>query len=401
MKKIIILILLVIPYVSADIVITEVMYNPDFCSDTACEWIEIYNNGSSIVDLKDWKLDNSNFEDYIIKPNEFVVIVKDLNGFEEVYGNNDTIWNYTDGNYVILKGTFSLTNTQDTINLSGSNEDILTYEGSWGGDGNDYSLQKIDYNTGNEKSNWNESSVLKGTPGKDNFLKENTDLIVTLNIIDYAPIMTLIVYPDESLNEGYQILPDINNNKTINLNITIDSQKPLTKVEARFNNLSKEAVKINDTYIVNFSLEPYLRSGNYGINITVYTNTTVNSETVYFDYLGIISTSLDKNSLDFGDLIPGKTTQNKTVKIFNKGNTNVNVKISATDLTSPSNIIPVSYIKQFFKNWHDLTNNPEVIELNLIPGLNSFKELAFKIEAPANATKDTYTSTIKIIAIES
>lgn len=401
MKKIIILILLLIPYVSADVVITEVMYNPTFCSDTECEWIEIYNNGSSPVDLKDWKLDNGNFDDYIIKPNEFVVIAKSLEGFEAFYGNNDTMWNYTDGNYIVLKGTFSLTNTQDTINLSGSNEDILTYESSWGGDGNDYSLQKIDYNKGNEKNNWNESSTLKGTPGKDNFLKENTDIKITLNIIDVVPVILITIFPDESLNEGYQILPAINNNKTVSLNITIDSQKPITKVEAKFNNLSKQAIKINYEYLVNFSLEPYLKSGNYGINVTAYTNTTSNSEMIYFDYLGIISASLDKNSIEFGDLIPGKTTQNKTVKIFNRGNTNINIKISATNLTSQNNVIPAGYIKQFFKNWRGLTNNPEIIELNLIPSLDSFNELIFKIESPANATKDTYTSTIKIIAIES
>lgn len=34
-----------------DLVITEVMYNPAFCTDANCEWIEIYNASGSSVDL--------------------------------------------------------------------------------------------------------------------------------------------------------------------------------------------------------------------------------------------------------------------------------------------------------------------------------------------------------------
>ncbi|MBL4688265.1 MAG: lamin tail domain-containing protein, partial [Nannocystaceae bacterium] len=37
--------------VEGDLVITEVMYNPAFCTDANCEWIEIYNASGSAVDL--------------------------------------------------------------------------------------------------------------------------------------------------------------------------------------------------------------------------------------------------------------------------------------------------------------------------------------------------------------
>jgi len=37
--------------VEGDLVITEVMYNPAFCTDATCEWIEIYNASGSPVDL--------------------------------------------------------------------------------------------------------------------------------------------------------------------------------------------------------------------------------------------------------------------------------------------------------------------------------------------------------------
>jgi len=34
-----------------DLVITEIMYNPDFCPDADCEWLEIYNDAGAPVDL--------------------------------------------------------------------------------------------------------------------------------------------------------------------------------------------------------------------------------------------------------------------------------------------------------------------------------------------------------------
>lgn len=37
--------------VEGDLVITEVMYNPAFCTDANCEWVEIYNASGSDVDL--------------------------------------------------------------------------------------------------------------------------------------------------------------------------------------------------------------------------------------------------------------------------------------------------------------------------------------------------------------
>lgn len=403
MKKIIVLIsLLILPLVSADVVINEVMYNPNFCSDSVCEWIELYNNGSEVVDLSGWRLDNNPIEYYIIKPNEFVVIVKDRFGFEEFYGNNDTIWDTNDGNYEILQGTFSLTNTQDTINLSGSNEDILTYEGSWGANGNDYSLQKIDYNKNNGKENWNESSVLKGTPGKDNFLREDNNILVLVNIEESVILINAVLTPDDSQDLGYQVLPEVDQNKTIHMNITIDSPKPIIKVKVELNNITKEAIKINDNYHIDFSLPPYLKAGNYKINITAYTLNSSTSGTIDFQYLGLISTSIDNKILDFGYLIPGRTTGDKQVKVFNKGNVEMNIEMFATDLIGKNNIIPAGYIKGIISNSpRNLTKAPQLFELNLVPGMNSFEELLFRIESPVDAVKDSYSSTISVVALES
>ena len=48
--------------VHADVVITEVMYNPDRCSDSDCEWVELWNNGSEETNLSGFELDGKKLE---------------------------------------------------------------------------------------------------------------------------------------------------------------------------------------------------------------------------------------------------------------------------------------------------------------------------------------------------
>jgi len=42
-----------------DLVITEVMYNPNVCNDANCEWIEVYNASGSEVDLQGLRVQDS------------------------------------------------------------------------------------------------------------------------------------------------------------------------------------------------------------------------------------------------------------------------------------------------------------------------------------------------------
>src|SRR3989339_2043602 len=46
---------LYVSFVSADVVINEIMYNP-LGADDYTEWVELYNNGTLSVDLTGWQL---------------------------------------------------------------------------------------------------------------------------------------------------------------------------------------------------------------------------------------------------------------------------------------------------------------------------------------------------------
>ena len=145
MKKwfLLVLFFVLVRGVYADVIFTEVMYNPTQASDTDLEWIEIYNNGSSAVNLSSWKIDGNNFDDFLILPGEFAVIARealdgtdiDNDSFESAYGNNDSVWNSLDGNYRIFDGDFSLTEN-DIVNMTdGTFYEEIVYNSSFGGNG--------------------------------------------------------------------------------------------------------------------------------------------------------------------------------------------------------------------------------------------------------------------------
>ncbi len=177
---IIFLILLSSCVYASSVRINEVMYNPKDsvqCPDANCEWIELYNNGTTSVDLNGWTLDNNNFESVIILPDEYIIVARkliDLNGgnsFESYWGNNDSIWDSNDGNYKAVDGSFSLKNSGgDTITLRDNNGEIidsLTYSNTWGADGNGKTLEFYD-------GNWYESLIINGTPGfKNSYVEQN------------------------------------------------------------------------------------------------------------------------------------------------------------------------------------------------------------------------------------
>ena len=65
-----------------DVIITEIMYNPDIVSDSKGEWFEIYNKQSFDISLKGWSISDygSDYfvidEDLVILSNEHVVLCK-------------------------------------------------------------------------------------------------------------------------------------------------------------------------------------------------------------------------------------------------------------------------------------------------------------------------------------
>jgi len=200
------LIALVLTEISHAVIINEIMYNPNQCSDNDCEWIEIYNNGNETIDLSSWLINDNDFDNINISPGEYIIIAKELidgddadnESFEYYWGNSDKVWNSTDANYTAIDGSFSLVNSGGTINITnGSYAILINYSDDWGADGDGYTLEKINPDGTNSQENWGVSLIKNGTPGYQNSIYETVE-------IDYNQIEISEFLPDP---EGYDDAP--------------------------------------------------------------------------------------------------------------------------------------------------------------------------------------------------
>jgi hypothetical protein len=180
----VILLLFNIGFVCGDVLINEVMYNPttEQGGDGNVEWVELYNDGLTTVNLADWTIDGNDFDDYNITAGEYLIVVDKVTGensFEAWWGNNDLVWNSTDGDYSVIEGSLSLNDNEDTFNLTdGTYSDVVHYLDDWGADDNGKTLER--YNL--VSNDWGESLDVNGTPGEQNSIYNSPPEIILFDV---------------------------------------------------------------------------------------------------------------------------------------------------------------------------------------------------------------------------
>ena len=161
----------------ADVVINEIMYNSPGSPDI--EWIELYNDGPSAVELDDFYfIDSDPTHTHCIlngdlAPGAYLLVVGDISAFSAEYpGVGPININDFDPN-----GTgFGLSNGGEAIYLyddDGMLVDTVTYDdgGAWPGspDGDGPTLELVNPGLDNANSTaWDPSLVMGGTPGAIN-----------------------------------------------------------------------------------------------------------------------------------------------------------------------------------------------------------------------------------------
>jgi hypothetical protein len=162
------------------IVINEINYNSSPEKDTK-DWVELYNAGSSSVNLKNWIISDTGPEsgftipsDLVLIPDAFIVLCRNLTAFRKVF---PTVKN------AIGDLNFGLSSSGDDINLfdpQGNTVDFVKYSPNapWPTDANGTGASialispSLDNNTG---ENWR-SVIDGGTPGERNFLPDVNSL---------------------------------------------------------------------------------------------------------------------------------------------------------------------------------------------------------------------------------
>lgn len=134
----------VLPHVvGAQIVVTEIMYDP-IGSDTGHEWIEIYNAGTSSVSITNVLLYEGGSNHKIKSVQGGAVLASSTYA---VIADNATIFRTDVPNFTgqLFDSSFSLGNDGDTFALKDkklSTLETVTYSSSLGGQGNGNSLQR-------------------------------------------------------------------------------------------------------------------------------------------------------------------------------------------------------------------------------------------------------------------
>jgi hypothetical protein len=190
------------------IVITEISYNPPESGTDSLEYIEIFNAGTSDINIKDYKFTKGidyTFPDTLIKSNTYFLIVKNARAFKTVY--NVTAADWSPDNPISTSNT--LTNNGEVLEITDATAKVLIsfkYEkiAPWptftdGTDGAGGSIELCDAKAvPTIGSNWKTSTndlgfevnakKVFGTPGKAN------SITVCSNnppIIDLYPLRTI------------------------------------------------------------------------------------------------------------------------------------------------------------------------------------------------------------------
>ena len=156
-----------------DVKINEIMYNPstEQGSDANMEWIELYNNDTEAINISGWTIDNNPISENVMQPGDYVVLARNKTAFDAYYGALPC---------PVIDVTLGLKNDPcDTIvlgNSTGAEIDNVTYNASWGADGNGKTLERTATGT------WAESIVDGGTPCKLKTFLNASDNNTTINV---------------------------------------------------------------------------------------------------------------------------------------------------------------------------------------------------------------------------
>ena len=232
----------------SEIVINEIMYNLEG-SDSDREWIEIFNSGTTTVDLTDWKLydGQSNHKlnitqgSAIISPGGYAII---SSGTDKFLADNPSF------NGAILESSFSLNNSGETLSLKDAKDNIIdqvTYSSSMGANGDGLSLQKIN-------GDWRAALP---TPGRENK--------ISLNETKEALIASFTINP-ENPEAGQEVI----------FLASSTAPEEINYYQWDFENLStssKQTISTSSPIIKHIFDDP----GNYEIKLSAFGNNSSSS----------------------------------------------------------------------------------------------------------------------------
>ncbi|MFC1502371.1 lamin tail domain-containing protein [bacterium] len=184
------------------IVLSEVMFDPDG-SEHSDEFIEIVNTSSSLsVDLRGWEIGDGSSKDAICDAGEGLVLRPGQYGLilDPDYFEESILYDYLipEGALVLIIddatfGSGGLSNSQaETIMLYDPDDMVVSQYRYSIGNSSGFSDEKIDMSGSDNSENWMDSAILNGTPGFRN----------SVSPVSSIPEITLTISPNPFSPDG-------------------------------------------------------------------------------------------------------------------------------------------------------------------------------------------------------
>jgi hypothetical protein len=193
----------------AEIVITEIMYNPPEGGNDSLEFIELYNNGADAVDLNGYYFSQGvtyTFPSTIMNPGEFIVVCVNATAFQNIFGVQAFEW------------SGALSNGGEDIELSDDQGNVIDYveysdKTPWDtlADGAGPSLTLCDPSSDNSlPANWKASIKFAAVNADgDSIFATPGAACMTVGYEDLSKAtISPEVYPNPSTGDFFIIMPD-------------------------------------------------------------------------------------------------------------------------------------------------------------------------------------------------
>jgi len=315
--------------VFAQLVITEIMYNPPESGEDTTEYIEILNIGNATIDLTEYTLTEAVdlvFGNIVIESGAYLVVTKSSQAFASYYGFEAIQWE-----------NGSLGNSGENIVLSNAQGDIIdevTYDdgGDWPAiaDGNGYSVELCDpYKDNSLGNNWKASNkntglVINGlnlfaSPGALNEVECEDQIDYTIDVLglQFSPKNMTI-----NLGETVQWINVSGGNHNVNGTHDAYPENPIEFFSG---------APSNENWVFTFTFDiPGIYKYKCDLHSALGMNGTI-------EVLPMEAASLSINEIMYND--PGAADSLEFIEIYNHGNSTLNL----TDFTFESDEISFTF----------------------------------------------------------
>ena len=247
------------------VVINEVMYAPTTkLGGSSNEWIELYNPTNESINLSGWNISDSS-KNYTLTN----LINISAYGYFILARKPENFSQYWNVSCPIAKFSRPLNNDYEIITLYNSSGDLVdsvTYDDSWGADGNGYSLQRISpsQNLSNNSTNW---IAFPPSPGKRNFYKNTTlELLEILTDEEIYANKTATIFV-KIANRGMENATNISVN--LSVNSTSNIYQNSTKINLSKLNISDIPFNLIFNETGNYTIFAHLKNETISKNICV------------------------------------------------------------------------------------------------------------------------------------